>query len=107
MTILNQSKGIGGRNTVKVLRSQSPLPFNEITSGISFSGIERGKKGIITLFMCHVSKGCPNPEVQLHRDATRMDFDFTKGEIRLWKLAYNARKPDVVIENAVPILRQV
>lgn len=89
------------------LRSESPLPFDKLISGISFSGIERRPKGPTSLYMCHVTQGCPNTEVKQHREATRIDFDFVTGEIKMWLLAFDPSKPDVVIENAVLPLPRV
>ena len=100
---LKHIKRIGKRRTAAtvVLRSQFSFSLERLLSSVTASSIERYKDGKIALFMCHVAASCPSDEIKLHKAPTRMDFDPAKGTIRVWLLEYNARKPDVVIENVV------
>lgn len=84
-----------------VLQAISPVPIDRLISTVTSSSIERFENGKVALFMCHVSAGCPLPELRLYKGPTRMDFDSKQGTIQIWNLVYNPRKPDVVIENAV------
>jgi hypothetical protein len=87
------------RSSTEVLRSQTPLRLNEIISSISCSNISRKKDGVVSLFMCHVSPSCKSAELKAQKDATRIDIKVHSGDIRIWRLTYNPRKPDVVIKN--------
>lgn len=96
--------GIEKRRT-KVLHSQSPISLDQLISSISCSNIDRKKLGKISLYMCQVSQKCPNTELKMHRDASRMDVDMKSGKVRVWFLNYRPHRPDVVIENAVLLRR--
>ncbi len=85
----------------KVLRSEEALPLDQFISSVACSNIDRRKGERISLYMCQVSQSCPSKAIRQHRDASRMDIDMTTGKVRVWFLAYNSRKPDVIIENAV------
>lgn len=93
-------KGVWKRNTcTKVLHSQTPLRLPELLKSISCSNISRKKSGVVSLFLCHISPSCKSAELKSQKDATRIDIKMGSGEIRIWHLAYNPRKPDVVIKN--------
>jgi len=83
----------------QVLRSNFPLSLNELLSSISCSTINRKKDGVVSLFMCSVSPSCKSEELRANRDATRIDIQVVTGDIRVWRLTYNPRKPDLVIRN--------
>lgn len=103
MSVITTAKGVGKRRT-KVLRSQLPLSLDQLISSISCSNIDRKKLDKISLFMCQVSNKCPNTELKIHKNASRMDIDMKSGKVRVWLLNYDPHRPDLVIENAL-ILR--
>jgi hypothetical protein len=84
-----------------VIRSETPAPIEDIVSSIASSSIDRRVKGIVSLFMCHVTPSCKVKELQKYKDETRIDIDLVSGELHLWHFAYDPNKPDVVIENGV------
>lgn len=94
------TKRIRNRGTT-VLRSESSFPIDRLLASVTASSIERYKDGKVALFMCQVSASCPSDELRMNRTPTRMDLDPLKGNVRIWLMGYNPRKPDVVIENVV------
>jgi len=87
--------------SVEKIQAQAPISLKEVLKSIAFSNIERYKTGIISLFFCHVSANCNLPELKKYRNPIRITIDSKSKTIKIWRLMYNARKPDITITNAL------